>query len=210
MSVVRVAVAGSSGSIGTQTLDVVRAERDRFEVVGLGVGSSVDVLVAQALRVPPQGGGRRRSGPPGRGGRGAALRGGDPRPRRPGRRCRRRRERRRRLRRARRDPGDAPRRQAPGAGQQGVAHRGRPGRAAAAGHAGRRAGAGRLRALRRAPVPAGQRGPGPRAAAHRAHGQRRAVPRAAPAPSWPTSRSSRPSPTRRGAWARRSPSTRAR
>ena len=36
---VRVAIAGSSGSIGTQTLDVVRAERDRYEVVGLGVGS---------------------------------------------------------------------------------------------------------------------------------------------------------------------------
>jgi 1-deoxy-D-xylulose-5-phosphate reductoisomerase len=37
---VRVAIAGSSGSIGTQTLDVIRAERDQYEVVGLGVGSS--------------------------------------------------------------------------------------------------------------------------------------------------------------------------
>lgn len=54
MSVVRVAVAGSSGSIGTQTLDVVRAERDRFEVVGLGVGSSVDVLVEQARELRPK------------------------------------------------------------------------------------------------------------------------------------------------------------
>jgi len=54
VSVVRVAVAGSSGSIGTQTLDVVRAERDRFEVVGLGVGSSVDTLIAQARELRPK------------------------------------------------------------------------------------------------------------------------------------------------------------
>jgi len=51
---VRVAIAGSSGSIGTQTLDVVRAENARpdrdveYVVTALGVGSSVDVLVAQA------------------------------------------------------------------------------------------------------------------------------------------------------------------
>jgi 1-deoxy-D-xylulose-5-phosphate reductoisomerase len=52
--VVRVAVAGSSGSIGTQTLSVVRAEPDRYEVVALGVGSSVEVLVAQALEFRPK------------------------------------------------------------------------------------------------------------------------------------------------------------
>jgi 1-deoxy-D-xylulose-5-phosphate reductoisomerase len=54
MTTVRVAIAGSSGSIGTQTLDVIRAEPDRFEVVGLGVGSSVDVLVQQALEFRPK------------------------------------------------------------------------------------------------------------------------------------------------------------
>ena len=53
MKTVRVAIAGSSGSIGTQTLDVVRAENARvdrdveFVVTGLGVGSSVEVLVEQ-------------------------------------------------------------------------------------------------------------------------------------------------------------------
>jgi 1-deoxy-D-xylulose-5-phosphate reductoisomerase len=52
--VTRVAIAGSSGSIGTQTLDVVRAERDRFEIVGLGVGSSVEVLIEQALEFRPK------------------------------------------------------------------------------------------------------------------------------------------------------------
>ncbi len=54
MTTVRVAIAGSSGSIGTQTLDVIRAERDRFEVVGLGVGSSVDLLIAQAMEFRPK------------------------------------------------------------------------------------------------------------------------------------------------------------
>ena len=44
-----VALAGSTGSIGTQTLDVVAAEPDRFEVVALGAsGRNLDQLVAQA------------------------------------------------------------------------------------------------------------------------------------------------------------------
>jgi 1-deoxy-D-xylulose-5-phosphate reductoisomerase len=50
----RVAIAGSSGSIGTQTLDVVRAERGAYEVVGLGVAASVGVVVEQALEFRPQ------------------------------------------------------------------------------------------------------------------------------------------------------------
>lgn len=49
-----VAVAGSTGSIGTQTLDVARAESDRFEVVALGAWSSVDLLVAQAREIQPK------------------------------------------------------------------------------------------------------------------------------------------------------------
>ena len=51
--VVRVAIAGSSGSIGTQTIDVVRAEA-RYEVVGLGVGSSVETLITQAKELRPR------------------------------------------------------------------------------------------------------------------------------------------------------------
>ena len=54
MTAVRVAIAGSSGSIGTQTLDVVRAEAGEYEVVGLGVGSSVDVLIEQAREFRPK------------------------------------------------------------------------------------------------------------------------------------------------------------
>jgi 1-deoxy-D-xylulose-5-phosphate reductoisomerase len=50
----RVAVAGSTGSIGVQTLEVVAAEPDRFEVWGLGASTSVDQLVEQARRLRPQ------------------------------------------------------------------------------------------------------------------------------------------------------------
>ncbi|UOE44636.1 1-deoxy-D-xylulose-5-phosphate reductoisomerase [Agromyces larvae] len=44
----RVIVLGSSGSIGTQALDVIRANPRRFEVVGLAVGSDRETLAAQA------------------------------------------------------------------------------------------------------------------------------------------------------------------
>jgi 1-deoxy-D-xylulose-5-phosphate reductoisomerase len=54
MAPVRVAIAGSTGSIGTQTLDVVRAEGfDRYEVVALGAGTSVDALLDQAREFRP-------------------------------------------------------------------------------------------------------------------------------------------------------------
>ena len=54
MVAVRVAIAGSSGSIGTQTLDVIAQSPDKFEVVALGVGSSIDVVVEQAKRWKPR------------------------------------------------------------------------------------------------------------------------------------------------------------
>jgi len=54
VAVTTVAVAGSTGSIGTQTIDVVRAEPDRFEVVALGAWSSVERLVAQAHDLRPK------------------------------------------------------------------------------------------------------------------------------------------------------------
>ena len=49
-----VAVLGSTGSIGTQTLDVVAAEPDRFEIVALGANSSVQDLARQARQVHPE------------------------------------------------------------------------------------------------------------------------------------------------------------
>jgi len=48
MSASRVAIAGSTGSIGTQTLEVLAAEPDRFELTAIGAsGRNLDQLVAQ-------------------------------------------------------------------------------------------------------------------------------------------------------------------
>lgn len=44
----RVLILGSTGSIGTQALDVIRDRRDRFEVVGLAAGRDADGIAAQA------------------------------------------------------------------------------------------------------------------------------------------------------------------
>lgn len=44
----RIAILGSTGSIGTQTLDVVRQHPDRFEVEMLTAGSNAALLVEQA------------------------------------------------------------------------------------------------------------------------------------------------------------------
>jgi 1-deoxy-D-xylulose-5-phosphate reductoisomerase len=50
-----IALAGSTGSIGTQTLDVVAAEPDRYEVVALGAtGRNLDQLAAQVAAVRPK------------------------------------------------------------------------------------------------------------------------------------------------------------
>lgn len=50
----RVAVLGSTGSIGCQTLDVIRAHSDRFEVVGLSAWNNIDLLVAQVAEFRPR------------------------------------------------------------------------------------------------------------------------------------------------------------
>ena len=44
----RVAVLGSTGSIGTQALDVIRNHRDEYEVVALAAARNRDLLAAQA------------------------------------------------------------------------------------------------------------------------------------------------------------------
>ena len=61
MSRRRVAVLGSTGSVGTQALDVIRSHRDDYEVVALAAGRNTDLLAAQAAEfgVPA---GRARSG----------------------------------------------------------------------------------------------------------------------------------------------------
>src|SRR5437870_5612600 len=47
------AILGSTGSIGTQALDVVRRNPDRFRVLGLGAGSSHELLVGQVREFMP-------------------------------------------------------------------------------------------------------------------------------------------------------------
>jgi len=53
-SVSRIAVLGSTGSIGRQTLDVVRGLRERFRVVGLCAGRNVTLLEEQAREFTPR------------------------------------------------------------------------------------------------------------------------------------------------------------
>ena len=173
---VRVAIAGASGSIGTQALDVIRAERDRYTVVGLGVSSSVSTLIDQALEFRPKV--VAVAEPQARAEAAAALPfaevvadlaelvtdadvvvngvvgfAGLP------------------VTLATLAAGPPA-----GAGQQGEPHRRRAGGAAATGHTGGRADPGRLRARRRAPVPSRRRGWDPPARPHRADRQRRTLP----------------------------------
>jgi 1-deoxy-D-xylulose-5-phosphate reductoisomerase len=49
----RISLLGSTGSIGTQTLDVVRKHPDRFSVVALVAGSNAELLAAQTDEFRP-------------------------------------------------------------------------------------------------------------------------------------------------------------
>ena len=50
----RVAILGSTGSIGRQALDVIVRHPERFEVVGLAAGRNVDLLGEQVARFTPR------------------------------------------------------------------------------------------------------------------------------------------------------------
>jgi len=45
----RIVVLGSTGSIGTQTLDIIRTHSDKFQIVGLAAGKNADGLAEQAI-----------------------------------------------------------------------------------------------------------------------------------------------------------------
>ncbi len=49
-----IAVLGSTGSIGTQTLDVISREPDSYEVVGLAAGNNVELLLRQVNTFKPK------------------------------------------------------------------------------------------------------------------------------------------------------------
>jgi 1-deoxy-D-xylulose-5-phosphate reductoisomerase len=50
----KIAVLGSTGSIGQQTLDIVRAFPDQFKVVGLAAGENLDLLQLQINEFKPK------------------------------------------------------------------------------------------------------------------------------------------------------------
>ncbi|MES2185607.1 MAG: 1-deoxy-D-xylulose-5-phosphate reductoisomerase [Pseudomonadota bacterium] len=50
----RLTVLGSTGSVGTNTLDVVARHPERFEVFALGAATQVDLLLAQCARFRPR------------------------------------------------------------------------------------------------------------------------------------------------------------
>ena len=50
----KIAVLGSTGSIGRQTLDIVRAFPDYFSIVGLAAGGNLDLLTEQAAEFKPE------------------------------------------------------------------------------------------------------------------------------------------------------------
>ena len=49
-----ISILGSTGSIGTQTLDIVRSHPDRFQVVGLAAGRNIELLAAQVAEFSPE------------------------------------------------------------------------------------------------------------------------------------------------------------
>lgn len=49
----QIAIVGSTGSIGVQTLDIIREYPDRFKAVVLAAGSNVDLLAKQAIEFKP-------------------------------------------------------------------------------------------------------------------------------------------------------------
>ena len=50
----RLAILGSTGSIGRQTLEVVRALPEHFRVLGLGAGKNIDLLAEQVKEFRPE------------------------------------------------------------------------------------------------------------------------------------------------------------
>lgn len=50
----RIVILGSTGSIGTQTLDIVRQHRDKFKVVGLTANHSIEKLEEQIREFQPE------------------------------------------------------------------------------------------------------------------------------------------------------------
>lgn len=51
---IKISILGSTGSIGTQSLEVIEKLRDRFEIIALTGGSNIDLLKKQASKFHPK------------------------------------------------------------------------------------------------------------------------------------------------------------
>lgn len=50
----RISILGSTGSIGTQALEVIEKLQDNFEIIALSAGGNVELLKQQALKFKPK------------------------------------------------------------------------------------------------------------------------------------------------------------
>lgn len=54
MDKIQIAILGSTGSIGSQALEVIAAHPDKFEVYAITANNSVDLLIEQAIQFKPE------------------------------------------------------------------------------------------------------------------------------------------------------------
>jgi 1-deoxy-D-xylulose-5-phosphate reductoisomerase len=54
MKKIKISILGSTGSIGTQALEVIEKLQDKFEIIALSGGSNVELLKQQALKFKPK------------------------------------------------------------------------------------------------------------------------------------------------------------
>lgn len=50
----KISIIGSTGSIGTQALEVIEKLQDKFEIIALAGGSNVELLKKQAEKFKPK------------------------------------------------------------------------------------------------------------------------------------------------------------
>ena len=50
----KISIIGSTGSIGTQALEVIEKLQDKFEIIALAGGSNVELLKIQAEKFKPK------------------------------------------------------------------------------------------------------------------------------------------------------------
>ncbi len=50
----KISIIGSTGSIGTQALEVIEKLQDKFEIIALAGGNNVELLKQQVLKFKPK------------------------------------------------------------------------------------------------------------------------------------------------------------